>query len=153
MRLPMHEGQNPRPLHENAYGGKAALRTVQFLDPGTTGLAYGDPAAPLDVRDPDIVRRLPCGDGTQLVFADRASPTSGDQIAFRNLVAGAGKWSPRSREAPSAAKICSIPPAAGTCERTGPGRPPASEEARKRSAPISDGTAVFICPRIDPILP
>lgn len=73
------------------FGGKATLRTVQLLDPGPTGLAYGDPAEPLDVSDLDIVRHLPCSEGSQLVFADRASATPGDEIAFRNLVAGAGK--------------------------------------------------------------
>jgi hypothetical protein len=71
------------------FGGKATLRNVLMLDPGSTGLAFGDPAEPLDLSDVDIVKHAPNELGDQLVFADRKDPV-GDVLAFHTLIAGAG---------------------------------------------------------------
>lgn len=73
------------------FGGTATLRTVQILEPGRAGLAYGDPAGPLKASDVDIVSHQPL-DGllNSLVFADRAAAV-GDELSFHTLVAGAGQ--------------------------------------------------------------
>jgi hypothetical protein len=94
------------------FGGKATLRTVQIAEPGEVGLAFGDPAQPIDVRDLDIVKHEPCPNQCALVFADRAALTA-DQLSFHTLIAGAGTPFSSVDGAPVCSKLLTDP-AGGT---------------------------------------